>query len=250
MGRNTTEHRLELAVGADKMIGLADALGPNGIGSFLLNAVLDEQQLGLVMDEVMEPGNVTWRDNHDSFVNMRNMTIIENHMTSALKLHKGDRSYIDRVPHMLALANNIQRLIRAQSTVFPSLTDWTADEMSLHRYDDPEVGLSFHRDNLRFVGLIAVLAVEGESDFVVKDEIGNEHTFPTVPGDLVLTRATLLYPAFNDKNKPINLCPDHAVLNLRTPYRTSFIVRANNRPDEQIPGFSYANWQPSPERIR
>jgi hypothetical protein len=244
------ESALELSVNDAKLVGLPEALGPRGIGSFMLSGVLSQNQLTTVMNEVMEPGNISWRDNHDSFVNMRNMTVVENHMTSALKLHKGDPSYIERVPHLATLADNIQQLVQSLDDIFPSLTQWTADEMSLHRYDDPEIGLSFHRDNLRFIGLIAVLAIEGESDFVIRDEGGDEHVFATFPGDLVLTRATGLYPAFDDNGKPINLCPDHAVMNLRTPFRTSFIVRANNRPDEQIPGFSYANWKPAPEMIR
>ncbi len=154
---------------------------------------------------------------------------------------------VEQVPHMRALAANIQGLIRGLSPLFPSLSSWEADEMSVHRYDDQEVGLSFHKDNLRFMGLIAVLTVEGESDVAVRDEDGEAHYFPVRAGDLNLTRATGLYATEQVDGKRVNLCPDHGVYNLRTPFRTSFIVRANSEPLEPIPGFVYANWDSGAE---
>lgn len=235
-------HALQLEIGAEKLRGIDTELGPEGIGTFLIRQALTSDQVEIMQAEFLDPHKVVWRDNHDSFVNQRGLTVVENHMTLALKLHKGDQSLVERVPHMRALATNIEKTIRGLSGVFPDLYGWTADEMSLHRYDHPEVGLSFHKDNLRFTGLIAVLTVEGASDFLVKDNDGNVHTYEVEEGDLMLTRATGLYPAFDETLSPINLCPDHAVTNLKTPYRTSFIVRANNRPNDLVPGFEYANW--------
>lgn len=144
---------------------------------------------------------------------------------------------------MCQLAREIQDFVRTLRSAFPTLANWTADEMSLHRYDHPDVGLSFHKDNLRFVGLIAVATIEGERDLEVKAEDGSIVTLPMYTGSLALTRATDLIPGIVDsRGKKVNLCPDHAVTNLRTPTSTSFIVRANSRPNDEVPGFEYANW--------
>ena len=147
------------------------------------------------------------------------------------------------VPQMRQLAGEIEGLIRGMGFLFPSLYGWTADEMSLHRYDDPDVGLSFHKDNLRFPGLVAVATIEGESDFCIQEveQLGEvEKTTiyrqPVRAGDLAFTRGPNLFPSESD------IRGEHAVLNLRTPFRTSFIVRANSRPDEALVGFNYANW--------
>lgn len=235
---------LELDVTTDKLRGIDQALDPGGIGTFVVRNVLDSEQVQLMQSEIFEPGRLQWREDRKPYHNDRHMLIIQNHMTSALKLTRGDAAMVERVPHMRALAANIQGLITSLAPVFPSLASWEADEMSVHRYDDQEVGLSFHKDNLRFFGLIAVLTVEGASDVAVLDERNEPHYIPVGEGDLNLTRATGLYPSTNEAGKPINLCPDHGVYNLRTPYRTSFIVRANSVPNEPIPGFVYANWQP------
>lgn len=236
------QHRLHevlsLSVGAEKLRGIDDALGPKGIGSFVLRNVLDPDQIELTQAEIFDPHKVAWRDNHDSFTNRRGIEVVENHTVYALKLSDGDQEPVARVPHMRALASNVEKLVRGLSGVFPNLHHWKTDEMSLHRYDDPEIGLSFHKDNLRFTGLVGVLTLEGESDVVIKGESGDEHVLPMFPGDLNLTRATGLY----DAPKGVNLCPDHAVMNLRTPYRTSFIVRDNDRPHLPVPGFTYDNW--------
>lgn len=229
---------LGLNINREKMPGIDKELGPQGIGSFVVRNVLDPVQLELIQAEVFDPHRVTWRDNHHRFVNRRGLEIVENHSVYALKLSRGDQSYIDRVPHLRALAANIQSLVRSLVKIFPSLDTWKIDEMSLHRYDDKDVGLSFHKDNLRFNGVIGVLTLEGESDVAIKDAYGKSHLLEVAPGDLNLTRATGLYAA----PKGTNLCPDHAVLNLRTPHRTSFIVRDNTRPTESIPGFTYDNW--------
>jgi hypothetical protein len=242
----TLREKLQLDITPEKLHGLADALGPGSIGTFVVREVLNKEQLALMQNEIFNPELVAWRDNHDSFVNKRGLTVIENHTTCALKLHKGDHRMVERVPHMRALAQNIETVIRDLAPLFPSLHNWRADEMSLHRYDNPDVSLSFHQDNLRFTGLIAVLALEGENDLAILDDQGETHRLPIYPGDLNLTRATELYDVPPVDGKPVNLCPDHAVVNLRTPFKTSFIVRANNRPNDLVPGFEYANWDGQP----
>lgn len=233
---------LDLDVTPEKLHGIETALGPNGIGTFPIRSVLDNKQIGIMQREITDSSKVRWHSSHDEYINKRGIKIVQNHDSFALKLLQGDQSQVDNVPAMKALASNIEEFIQALSTHFPNLASWQADEMSLHRYD-ADIGLSYHKDNLRFTGLIAVLTLEGASDFAVKDASGNEVFYPVTEGDLMLTRATNLYPAVNENGNNINLCPDHAVLNLRTPYRTSFIVRANSRPNEQIQGFHFNNWQ-------
>jgi hypothetical protein len=111
------------------------------------------------------------------------------------------------------------------------MVEWEADELSLHRYDDPDLGLSLHKDNLRFTGVIAILSLEGKADLATDEKV-----YSAKPGDLLLLRAPGLL------NVPGDHRPEHSVVNLRTPTRTSMMLRANKRPNEQIKGFSYDNW--------
>lgn len=234
----------ELQITPDKLRGIPEAHGPGGIGTFLIEEVLSEEHTERLLYEIGAFDPNAWRDNHGSYVNKRGLTIVENHTTLAFKLLQGDQSYADHLPGLRDLATQIQSLIRGLAWFFPKLDDWTADEMSLHRYDNPEIGLSFHKDNLRFIGEIAVATLDGSKDFAVLDEDGSIVTIPTPARSLTLTRATDLWSAYDTQDRQINLCPDHAVLGLKTDTSTSFIVRANSRPDEAIEGFSYINWEP------
>jgi hypothetical protein len=65
----------------------------------------------------------------------------------------------------------------------------------------------------------------------------------------VLTRVNGLYPAIpptyiddEGREQKVNICPDHAAMNLRTPFSTSFIVRDNKKPTVPIKGFEFDNW--------
>jgi hypothetical protein len=107
----------------------------------------------------------------------------------------------------------------------------------MNRYDDPNIGLSFHKDNLRFTGLVAVLALEGQCDLLARSNEWNKpDTLTTEPGDLCLLRASGLLDLDFDYR------PEHSVVNLRTPTRTSLMLRANKRPFEQLEGSKFDNW--------
>jgi len=194
----------------------------------------------------------------ESYINNRGVAVEQNHDVFALKLSAGDQAPIRAVPKSAKIKNEIEELIRGLDGTYSGLRSWSADEMSYHRYYDQQVGLSFHRDNLRFVGMIAVLTVLGESDFqiinrepvsyMVDSESGKSvvsewkwhstYTIPVSVGSLVLMRAPGLLP--NPKNRELR--PEHAVLNMKTDNRIAFLVRANNRPLDQNYGFSYYNW--------
>jgi hypothetical protein len=241
------KHILKLNIPPEKVADLPHVLGPEGIGTFVIPETLNSGQIAYMQEEIFDPFSVPWRDNHNVFVNKRGLKIIENHDVFALKAKAGDQRWLNRVPRMQALAETIGAVIRSQATHFPALESWSIDEISLHRYDNSEVGLSRHRDNLRYIGMIAVLTLEGESDFITWDEDGNEHIVVVKEGDLVLNRATDLYPASLRDGQKVNLCPDHAVVNVRTPHRTSFILRDNAKPEYAYNGFEYENWVGIPE---
>jgi len=111
----------------------------------------------------------------------------------------------------------------------------------MHQYDDPEVGLSRHRDNLRFWGVVAVLTVEGSSDFVIYDG-DMEHVLHAEPGTLMLMRATNLTGDLTDVAYQQSMNPEHGVVRVRSLPRVSFIVRDNLLPNKPISGFTYDNW--------
>ena len=206
-------------------------------GVEIINCFADSSEVDSVAKEAGSLGKDDWLDAHEEYENKRGLTIVQNHYTFALKLSRGDQSFLDRLPETTALKKRTQEFINGLSTVFPSLASWEADELSFHLYDDQEVGLSRHRDNLRFIGLVAIVAIEGECDLVITHQ-GEDIHLPVIPGDLCLLRA----PGLIETSEEIR--PEHSVQNLKTETRLSMMLRANNRPDEAIPGFRFNNWNP------
>lgn len=197
------------------------------IPNFIGEADLSEAQ--------SELAQLPWRDTHDTYKNARGMTIHQNHDTYALNLARGPQGYLDKIPNIYGSARRVKNFINyALSDSLPQLSSWIPHELSLHRYDDAEVGLSRHKDHTRFIGVIAIAALEGECDLAIHRD-GEDTLYPTEPGDLILLRAPGVYPEDQD------LRPEHAVINLRTPTRTSMMLRSNAVPDEVIPGFSFDN---------
>ena len=213
-----------------------ELLDPKGSGVAHLPGFMSTTDRKSVLSELADQGRVTWQDSHHAtYTNQRGLTIVQNHDTFALKLSRGDQRPLARLPYFRAAIGAIKRHVREMSVAITPLRAWVPDEASVHRYDNAEIGLSFHKDNARFVGLIAILSLDGVCDLAVQRPQGIVcHT--ANPGDLVLLRAPGLIHSTED------LRPEHAVVNLRTPTRTSLMVRANDRPDDIIPGFTFANW--------
>lgn len=215
----------------------AEFIDPGKDGVVIIKEFTAAANLSDISAELADPERIAWRDNHSTYVNKRGLKIVQNHDTFALKLSDGDQSMTERMPAVMRNARSIQVFIQRLGIIFPSLDNWEADELSLHRYD-AKLGLSRHKDNARFIGVIAISALEGECDLEVSNDAGTT-AYPTHPGDLIMLRA----PGLIDSDE--DLRPEHAVVNVRTPTRTSLMLRANNRPDETIPGFHYENWSPA-----
>ena len=216
-------------------------LGANGPGVLPIANFIGGVALEGIQIESDDPARMPWWNAGSSYYNQRGLLIVQNHDVYALKLDEGDQEPLKRIPHAAMAANSITRFIRGLAPALPRLARWAPDELSLHRYYDQEVGLSFHRDNKRFDGVIAVLSVEGECEFQVReDEFDDAPTsYDMLPGTLALVRASRLFEDAQDL-----LCPDHAVVNLKTPTRKSMQLRDNSRPGELVRGFTFANWQP------
>lgn len=228
-----------------------------GCGAAKISSMLNEDFRSKLLDEIVDEIDTKWIDAGDTYYNNRGVEITQNHDVFALKLSRGDQSQRARLPFMDRLAEATQTLTRSLGELYPALIDWQADEMSYHRYYDAEEGLTFHRDNLRFIGLIAVVSVMGECDFQIVNRDVDEtdidpltgkvrvvtwdwhstYTIPTNPGDVVLTRAPGLFVSSQTDDRP-----EHAIMNVRVLPRISFMLRANNRPDDTGYGFTYQNW--------
>ena len=206
-----------------------------GRGVEVIPAFAKPAELGNVLEEIGDPNRVQWLDAHEIYENQRGLRIEQNHFTFALKLSAGDQSFLDCLPATKALLSRTQNFIRSLAPIFPPLRDWQADELSFHLYDNKDVGLSRHRDNLRFIGLVAIVAIENECDLVVRHQ-NEDVALPVAPGDLCLLRAPGLIEAQTE------IRPEHSVQNLRSETRTSMMIRANNRPAEPLPGFKFNNW--------
>jgi hypothetical protein len=212
-----------------------DLADPQALGAHIIEGFASREQIAAVNAETNDPGKLAWLDAHETYTNQRGLIIVQNHFTYALKLSTGNQSPLEALPATVAMHQRIERFITGLAPIFPSLATWKADELSFHLYDDQEVGLSQHKDNTRFIGLIAIMAIDGECDLVINHH-GEDTALTVRPGDLSLLRAPGLIEAEFD------IRPEHSVQNLRTPTRLSMMVRANSRPHDAIPGFRFNNW--------
>lgn len=223
---------------------------PRATGVAKFDGFVDGDLLRGMQAEAEDQNRIKWRDNHETFENARGMTIVQNHDVYALNLAIGDQSYLDLIPSAVEASTKVQRFITGLSSIFPSLVDWQYNELSLHRYDDPKLGLSFHKDNKRFIRLIAILSVDGECDLLTRKGEGKRvTTLPASPGDLFLLRAPELITPRMFRRKA-DLRPEHSVVNLRTLTRTSLMLRLNKRPSERLKGFEFDNWPLTDEEKR
>lgn len=239
-----------LDITPDKLEGIETRLGREGIGAFHIPEAITPQAQELLLTEMTDPTAVQWWDVHETYENLRGKLIVQNHDVFALKLSRGDQRQVEAAPHMHQLAQEQESFIRGLGAIFPSLLGWTADEMSYHDYDDTEVGLSFHKDNKRFPGLVAVTTIKGASDFSISSETEGEgqstYTIPVRPRSLVLMRAVGLVSELPDED----LRPEHGVYNVQEGGRVAFMLRDNTKPDDSSYGFTYANWGPKPTTFR
>lgn len=254
-----------LNITPEKLQGIETRLGRAGAGAFHIPDAITPQAQELLLTEMGDKTAVQWWDVHDEYFNERDKLIIQNHDVFALKLSRGNMEQVEKAPYMHQLAREQQVFIQSLHKFFPSLLGWEADEMSYHDYDDIDIGLSYHKDNLRFPGVVAVTTIEGASDFNVlseteireynpdtdKNEVVDRiwhstYTIPVRPRSLVLMRAVGLV----GEDIAEDLRPEHAVLNVQEDGRIAFMLRDNTKPDDTSYGFSYANWGKAPTTFR
>lgn len=226
----------EILFDSRKLPELVQALGPEGLGAYAIRGAVDAEWIHAYQKQMR---SVLWRDNHSVYTNNRGLVIDQRHNVIAYKLRIGDQAVVPE--YMRESAEMVARFVRSLGDEFPVLSVWQADEVSMHQYDDPEIGLSRHRDNRRFWGVVAVLTVEGVSDFVIYDR-GNERVIEAEPGVLMLMRATNLTGDPVNQPYQTTMNPEHGVVRVRSLPRVSLIVRDNLQPNEPKRGFTYDNW--------
>ncbi len=79
---------------------LIDYLGPDGPGVAKFSNILSHETKNQLLEEMGDASRVHWWDAGESYVNARNIKIIQNHDVFALKLSAGDQELVDRVPAM------------------------------------------------------------------------------------------------------------------------------------------------------
>lgn len=215
-----------------KMDVINDLTSLDGVGVARVEDFASDSELEAVQQLA---DDLVWLDAHDDYVNKRGKRIIQNHFTYALDLVYGDMSDTDHLSAAFALMDRTTKLIQSFGGQLPGLAEWTPTELSFHRYDHQDVGLSHHRDQSVFIGVVAIASIEGLCSFsIMKD--GEETCFDARPGDLFLLRApgcTL------DEQGEVR--PEHAVIDLQTPTRTSMMLRRNKKPEKIIEGFRFNN---------
>lgn len=209
-------------------------LSPQNDGVIKIENYFGEIELENMRSELNDPDKMQWRDVHTKTPTKRGVVVEQNYFSWALKLDRGDQSPYQNLGPIRLGTERIQRTVRGLSRVMPHLYRWTADELTIHRYDAP-TGISAHRDHSRFIGMIAIGVLEGDGKFAIyRDTVTS--MYPTNPGDLLLLRA----PKPNETDERIR--PVHALIDIKQFPRTSMVLRASSRPGEIFPDYTYSNW--------
>lgn len=216
----------------DKNIERLGDPGKDGVAH--IPGYLGEADLEPIWEE-ME--SIKWCDEHKKYQNKRGLKIVQNYFSHSLKLDQGDQAWREQMASINGVALQIRKFVQNLWDFYPPLVDWRPNELTFHKYDDSDVGLSRHKDSKRFVGVIAIASLEGKCDFGIWRE-GKTTLYPTEPGDLLLMRAPGLIKTDQD------IRPEHSVVNIRTPIRTSMTLRQDAQPDQVFGGAKFANWQP------
>lgn len=132
-------------------------------------------------------------------------------------------------PHPLRdLAGALTDLIlRAAATLAPNPLPQglLLNDLIVQRYHAGSAGITPHRDHIRYVGLVALVTLEGQARFLLCDDRGGANPRPIglAPGGLTLMRA----PGFAGRHDR----PFHCVIEVTEP-RVSLGLRQDTRPGE------------------
>ena len=217
---------------------ICEALGPEGIGAAHIPGFLNVDEVNVLASGF---ATIPWRRANRSYQNQRGLHIEQRYDEFALRTD-GDQAAFVQFPFMADLSRRLTEFVGTFSDVFPVLETWQAREVSTHRYLDTELGLTRHRDNARFYGVIGQLTITGLCDTAIYP---GPQLIQAHPGDLILLRATHLTGDPEDESYRVMSNPEHAVLAVHHVPRISLIVRDTLRPTEAPPGFTYDNWPPT-----
>ncbi len=109
------------------------------------------------------------------------------------------------------LKNSFQALLErclAESGSHPFHTPLNFDSMVLQRYEKGSIGITPHKDGLRFVNLVCVFAIGGRGRFYVcSDRSGRDpREVDASPGNVILMRAPGLFSS--EDNRPFHYVTD------------------------------------------
>lgn len=186
-------------------------------------------------DLLAEFEGLPWLDAYKRYRNKRGAEIIQRYRTFALDLLHGPDELLQEMPHTRNLIFRTEEVVRGLGIA--TLAGWTVNEIGINYYDNPELGITYHRDNHPFRGAVAVASVEGECDFKVRSG-DREESFRNVAGDLTLMRAPGLIdvPVLEDFEER----PEHAVGKIYRIPRISVVMR-NSVAEDVLPDFQYNN---------
>ena len=177
------------------------------IGATSVKLLTDEFRMALLQeaegyvyeaeDEVVGSGDSTVHQNMSSFSNFAN-----------------DSNYY-------LLRNAFQALLDAAFAtldVYPFATRLNFNALVLQKYDQGSLGITPHRDQLRYINLVCVFMIEGQGRFCLcGDRSGNDtHALDATPGRVIFMRAPGLLGATKR--------PFHYVTDIQAP-RYTFGVR-------------------------
>jgi len=123
-------------------------------------------------------------------------------------------------PAVVTLATEIIASLQEGAAAFTTVALPNFNEVTWTKYPVGSGHITAHRDPFAYGGVIATMTLKGEANFIVWDEDGCQHTWPTAAGDIVL----LLGRGWPERE---SLCPKHEVEPPRQSERVIMTLRSN-----------------------
>ncbi|HSX45208.1 MAG TPA: alpha-ketoglutarate-dependent dioxygenase AlkB [Candidatus Saccharimonadales bacterium] len=233
LDRVAGESMLEVTQFLDRV---RDELEPEGSGVLYIPNAISKDECQELYSRLTNP-SVEWLDARQKFVNQRGIEVTQNFSTYALKMSQLTDVDSEAEIGIISLARRAKSLVHSLDGIFPMLANWEVDEAVAQRYDQGETGLTWHKDNERHQGLIVSASISGQAEIYHRMyETEEPKKLYVGPGDMIILRGGFLHGSWYH-----DLRPEHRVDNVIDD-RISLTFRANNRPNEPIPGVSYNNW--------
>lgn len=218
------ENILNLAIVPSDISTATEHLYRRNIGVALLQNVIPIHDVVRIREEVQSIPIETMDDHHTITSSTRRKDFIKNYYEYSLDQKNNDSTLLEEFPRLRALARSVANLVSKDfSDYYQRLQTWQADELKIRHYDRKE-GIGYNNFPAHYLGLVAITAINGESELYSHDDYGRQSLLLVEPGDLVLIRSNHLF----SPNDPPMFMPEYSTTNISSKEHTVVIMGSHH----------------------